>query len=48
VGGIDLAGAAEANGVGPEKKLLSLICEFLLGSPTLSDSFPLIVGSFIT
>lgn len=47
VGGITLAGVAEANGVGLEKYLLSLTCELLLGSPTLSDNFPLVLGSFI-
>lgn len=48
VGGINLAGAAEANGVGPKKNLLSFIYELLLGFPMLSDNFPLVLGSFIT
>lgn len=45
VGGIISAGAAEASGVGPEKNLLSLTCELLPGSPTLSDNFPLVLGA---
>lgn len=47
VGGNTLAGVAEANGVSPEKNLLSLTCELLLGSATLSDNFPLMLASFI-
>lgn len=45
--GRNLAGA-EDNGVGTYKNLVPLTCEFLLGSPTLSDDFSLMLGSFIT